>query len=74
MHALSGRVSYANVYTLVTVSNDKQNIQHRSTTSSLVQVMHVHLLFQIHIIKMSSNFQVQDEIQEKNPASTYKLT
>lgn len=26
--------------------------------------------FQIHIIKMSSNFQVQDEIQEKNPAST----
>lgn len=45
MHALPGRVSYANVYTLVTVSNDKQNIQHRSTTSSLVQVMHVHLLF-----------------------------
>lgn len=44
MHA--DRVSYANVYTLVTVSNDKQNIQHRSTTSSLVQVMHdVHLLF-----------------------------
>lgn len=36
---------HANVYTLVTVSNDKQNIQHRSTTSSLVQVMHVHLLF-----------------------------
>lgn len=47
MHALPGRVSYANVYTLpvVTASNDKQNIQHRSTTSSLVQVMHVHLLF-----------------------------
>lgn len=45
MHALPGRVSYANVYTLVTVSNDKQNIQHISTTSSLVQVMHVHLLF-----------------------------
>lgn len=45
MHALPGRVSYANVYTLVTVSNDKQNIQHRSTTWALVQVMHVHLLF-----------------------------
>lgn len=51
------------------------NIQHYSMTWSLVQVI-AHTLTLLRYIKMSSNFQIRDEIQEKNPAhiSLHKFT
>lgn len=73
MHA--DRVSYANVYTLVTVLNDKQNIQHWSTTSSLVQVMHVHLLFSDTYNKNVQQFSgPRWNPREKPSQHKYKLT
>lgn len=44
------------------------NIQHWNMTWSLLQVYIACTLTLLRYIKMSSNFQIRDEIQEKNPA------
>lgn len=55
---------HAQVQLLYQMTN---NIQHWSTTWSLPQVIACTLTL-LRYIKMSSNFQIRDEIQEKNPA------